>query len=125
MNDKSLELCKILGIESRYIGYTDYKHDCPCGIRYVRKNYHELEDLLKDGTLKCINSNPIYPDFKKPENFVKLLKVSLSIEADLFFIGANPEEQLINDILNKSFNKTHPKRIILYQQQAQQTEWEY
>lgn len=127
---KNKELSELLGIEPRY--------KIKSGSRVF---YFALKDKAKAekqlNWLNYVNQNIddylLYPDFEKPENFVRLISIFWKNGVDLNFNVFNIDNDLINfrsvpypeyaltEII-QFFNRFENKDI---KQQAQQTEWVY
>lgn len=143
--NKSEELCKLLGIEPRYI------------VSYIfigkRKNSNIFETFkqAKNYSSNITNSkiNELYPDLTKPSNFMKLLELDIEegLSATikdfykdcgrkkftlLFLVSFDTDrEQFIENLIKYLGEKdenilTYGEKIKeLVKHQAQQIEWEY
>lgn len=101
----SKQLCELCGIEGKWIEY---------------------ETETTDG---CINlgSKLVYPDFTKPENFVRLLKIGLDIfkefRLERHSMSMEPEEKLITDCLIRTSDDFYPVNKL--KQSIREAEWVY
>ena len=122
--NKSKELCELLGIEPSFIA----KSKLTGHINY--NDYRTLKHC-EEYNLEAI-SQPYYPDFRKPSNFVKLLKLRpynsspkcIGWRSNYTFVDQNCELNLINELLDSLKNDIFAE-LQFIKQQCQQTEWEY
>lgn len=144
---KNKELAELLGIEPK--AYTESMRTGHCQTHTLFSlTYMDKNQLKPFGDF-------LYPDFEKPENFVKLLKLVLKVEgwcsnavtfwddntvdiADITFTQKDKsiEENFIEAILKAvqehldncdEWEEAREAEILLksLKRQAQQTEWEY
>jgi hypothetical protein len=121
--NRSKELCELLGVfktctERRcMVQGCDANNDNFCfhGDNFIKKNKKILH----------------YPDFEKPDNFVKLLECYLfsyhSILITSFYKNddeCKPIELFLNNVLEE-LKDDNDKFIEDFKQQAQQTDWSY
>ena len=131
-NDLSKQLCELCGIKPRYgvwVDYGDLDHDYRLVtnerkyrlIADCRYNYGVDDDDLRD--LKP----EFYPDFTKPENFVRLLKIWLAIFGEFRLerhsMSMEPEEKLITDCLIRTSDDFYPVNKL--KQSIREAEWVY
>lgn len=108
--NRSEELAKILGIEPKKI--------CKLCGGFVENCFVDEIDQIQ-------NSNLTYPNFTKPDNFVKLLKIDFDIDLVLGIdnIENNFIETLVGILPHMYEHDTDGLNAI--QHQAQQTDWTY
>lgn len=97
-----------------------------CGLCGIEGKWIEYETETTDG---CINLGLklVYPDFTKPENFVRLLKIWLDIfkefRLERHSMSMEPEEKLITDCLIRTSDDFYPVNKL--KQSIREAEWVY
>ena len=112
--DYNKELTKLLEIEPRFTAKFMHKEFQP-----VPKDSEVHKMMQKD-----LSSIEVYPDFTQPENFLKLLDMTIFAESEFFFFLSDktPQNYLINHLLKIEPNsRKHETFKIL----AQKVEWSY
>lgn len=112
--NRSEELAKLLGIKPKI----------SCKLQCVGS-----KGVDKNGEVMCINncskSGLLYPNFTKPDNFVKLLKINFDI--DLVLGIDNIEDNFIETLISilPHMYEYDVDGLNTIKQQAQQTDWTY
>lgn len=128
-NNNSEKLAKLLGIKPRYTMWIN--------IGDLDNNYIKVSDERKykliadnrwyfDDYNKCPEIKLEYPDFYKPENFVKLLKLFVSCYATECCFTHIDEHDIIQKgidfIKENAYTRCCRNK---FKQQAQATKWKY
>ena len=122
--NKSEELAKLLGIDVMYyagIGgvYNKERYIAVFGKDAFNRQIMEYDD--NEYTVKLI-----YPDFTKPSNFVKLLKLFVSGYATACCFTDIDEYDIIQNCIDFIRENGYTRYCRnKFKQQAQQTEWKY
>lgn len=139
ITNKSEELATLLGIEPKYkLRYGMLEDDfwildreqCENHIKNTKNIYYTPH----------IENDEIYPDFKKPSNFVKLLEfihkniqdfnicrglnreLAVEFDCNCYASGIDLKETFIQAVISFGFKNYELSKV---QQQAQQIEWEW
>lgn len=113
MNNKSIELAKLLDIEPQYPTIFQLTFDKTLLEKGI------VGEAIEDGKF-------IYPDFTKSDNFVKLINLIIKkCRYNIMFFAKNPknaQEELIDHILTYNYQDDELAEL---KNHAQQIEWSY
>lgn len=114
--DLSRQLCELCGIEAKFFA-----------LMQSEENWEEIHESVYYKIKDCSTTKIIYPDFTKPENFVKLLKIWLAIFGEFRLerhsMSMEPEEKLITDCLIRTSDDFYPVNKL--KQSIREAEWVY